>query len=137
MTSDFRKVEMIKILVVDDEREILDEIAEALTDEGYEAVCADRVDAALEILRNQPDIGMVVTDLKMPGKTGVDLINEARAEFERDIAFIVMSGSPDNFGLDLKEFPVLRKPLDIDKFLEAVQTALSLKGAQDRNRRPE
>ena len=137
MTSDIRKAEMIKILVVDDERDILDEIAELLTEEKYEAICVENVEVALKTLRNHTDIDVVVTDLKMPGKTGVDLINEARAEFERDIAFVVMSGSPDNFGLDLEEFPVLRKPLDIDKFLEAVQTALSLKNAQDRNGRPE
>lgn len=120
---------MIKILVVDDERDILDEIDETLTDEGYEAICAERVDAALDALRKHSDINLVVTDLKMPGKTGVNLINEAKAEFERDITFIVMSGhgSPtiDTNGLDINELPFLRKPLDNDLFLETVETALT------------
>ena len=126
---------MIRILVVDDEIAILDEIAETLTEEGYEAVCVDRVDAALDALRNHSDINLVVTDLKMPGKTGVNLINQARAEFERDITFIVMSGhgSPavDPNGLEINEYPFLKKPLDIDQFLEAVTKAL----AQNEDRR--
>jgi len=117
---------MIKILVVDDEREILEEIEETLTDEGYEPICVDGVDAALESLRNHSDINVVVTDLKMPGKSGADLINEARAEFERDITFIVISGhgspSAESFGLDINQFVFHRKPLNIDKFLESLET---------------
>ena len=119
---------MIKILVVDDERAILDEIDETLTDEGYETFCAERVDEALEVLRNHADINLVVTDLKMPGKSGADLINEARAEFERDITFIIISGhgSPtaDTFGLDIEQFIFHRKPLDIDQLLESIESVL-------------
>ncbi len=120
---------MIKVLVVDDEPAILDEAIEALTDEGYQAFCANRVDGAIDILRQHADLGVVVTDLKMPGKTGADLINRARAEFERPISFIVMSGhgslTIDTIGLDIDRFPFLRKPLDIDVFLDAVKTAAS------------
>ncbi len=119
---------MIKILVVDDEADILDEIDETLTDEGYETFCAERVDEALEVLRNHADINLVVTDLKMPGKSGADLINEARAEFERDITFIIISGhgSPtaDTFGLDIEQFIFHRKPLDIDQLLESIESVL-------------
>ncbi len=119
-----------KVLVVDDEEGILEEAAEALTDEGYECFSASNVNDALAILRNDPGIALVVTDLKMPGKSGGDLIKEARAAFDHDITFIIMSGSPEKFGLDLNKFSVLRKPLDINEFLEAVETALSLKGAK-------
>ncbi|HEB26785.1 MAG TPA: response regulator [Porticoccus sp.] len=120
---------MIRILVVDDEIAILDEIAETLTEEGYGAVCVERVDAALDALRNHSDINLVVTDLKMPGKTGANLINQARAEFERDITFLVMSGhgSPevDPNGLKISEYPFLKKPLDVDQLLKAVAKAVT------------
>ena len=113
-----------KVLVVDDEKDILEEAAEALTDEGYECFPANNVDDALAILRGDPGIALVVTDLKMPGKTGGDLIKEARAAFERDIEFIIMSGhgSPTvkTNGIDIDAFPFLRKPLDIGEFLEVV-----------------
>lgn len=132
---------MVKVLLVDDEPDILDEACETLTDEGYDAICAGSVDEALEELRNHPDIGIVVTDLKMPGRNGGDLIKTARQEFERDIAFIIMSGhgSPrvKTNGVDIKKFPFLRKPLDIDEFLEAVETAVSSKDTRDRDGRRE
>jgi len=120
---------MTKILVVDDEMDILDEIEETLTDEGYEVICVARVDAALEALRNHSDINLVVTDLKMPGKSGADLINEARTDFERDISFIIISGhgspSIETFGLDINQFIFHKKPLDIDRFLESIETEIT------------
>lgn len=120
---------MTKILVVDDEMDILDEIEETLTDEGYEVISVARVDAALEALRNHSDINLVVTDLKMPGKSGADLINEARTDFERDISFIIISGhgspSVETFGLDINQFIFHKKPLDIDRFLESIETEIT------------
>ena len=114
-----------KVLVVDDEKDILEEAAEALTDEGYECFLANNVSYALAILRDDPEIALVVTDLKMPGKTGGDLIKEARTAFDRDIEFIIMSGhgSPTSEinGVDIDAFPFLRKPLDIGEFLEMVE----------------
>ncbi len=125
-----------KVLVVDDEKYILEEISETLTKEGYEWFLADNVDDALAILRDDPGIMLVVTDLKMPGKTGGDLIKEAQEAFDRDIEFIVMSGhgSPTvkTNGIDIGEFPFLRKPLDIDEFLEMVErVAVSTGGKPD------
>ncbi len=118
-----------KVLVVDDEKYILEEISEALTDEGYECFPADNVDDALAILRDDPGIALVVTDLKMPGKTGGDLIKEAQTAFDRDIQFIIMSGhgSPTvhTNGVDIKAFPFLRKPLDIGEFLDMVKEKIS------------
>ena len=120
---------MTKILVVDDEMDILDEIEETLAEEGYEVICVAGVDAALEALRNHSDINLVVTDLKMPGKSGADLINEARTDFERDISFIIISGhgspSVETFGLDINQFIFHKKPLDIDRFLESVETEIT------------
>ncbi len=120
---------MTKILVVDDERDILDEIEETLTEEGYEVICAAEVNAALEALRTHSDINLVVTDLKMPGKSGADLINEARTDFERDISFIIISGhgspSIETFGLDINQFIFHKKPLDIDRFLESIETEIT------------
>ncbi len=118
-----------KVLAVDDEKYILEEISEALTDEGYECFPADNVDDALAILGNDPGITLVITDLKMPGKTGGDLIKEARAAFDRDIKFIIMSGHGGSTvrtnGIDIDALPFLRKPLDIEEFLEMVKENIS------------
>ncbi len=117
------------ILIVDDEPDILEEACEALTGEGYAVHCAGGVNRALEILGANPEISLVVTDLKMPGKSGPDLIREVRRDPGRRIAFIVMSGhgspSVKADGINIEDFPFLRKPLDIEELIEAVDRAFS------------
>lgn len=119
---------MIKILVVDDEHDILDECSEALTDEGYQALYAHGADGALNALRDHSDLRVVVTDMRMPGMSGADLIKAARTEFDRHITFIMMSGhaiqSSEANELDLNGHLLLSKPLDIERFLEAVKWAI-------------
>ncbi len=118
-----------KVLVVDDEKQILEEAAEALADEGYECFVADSVDRALEILRREAGITLVVTDLKMPGRTGSDLIKAAQQEFDREITFVIMSGhgSPTvkTNGINIDDYTFLRKPLDINEFLDVIGHVVS------------
>ena len=113
-----------KILLVDDEPFTAEEASEALTEEGFDCITVNSVDDAVETLKNNPDIAVIVTDLKMPGKTGADLIKEVQKAFERDIEFIIMSGSNEDLGPDLKKFPFLRKPLDISELIESVKMVL-------------
>ena len=58
----------VKIIIVDDESVIIEEVSEALTDEGYECLSASSVDDALVIVKNTKDIDIIITDLKMPKK---------------------------------------------------------------------
>lgn len=120
-------------MVVDDERDILTEVDEALTIEGYETTCVDNVDDALNVLRGNDTVDLIVTDLKMPGKSGLDLINQVRAEFGPGIGFVIISGSPESFGINMEEFQYLRKPVDIDKLLETVANALAQNADQNRD----
>ncbi len=117
-----------KILLVDDEPFIAEEASEALTDEGYDCIAVNSVDAAMKTLKNNPDIAVIVTDLKMPGKTGADLIREVREDVTPDMKFIVMTGhggaTAEMNGVDNKAYPFLRKPLDISELIESVKTVL-------------
>ncbi len=114
----------MKVLIVDDEKMILNLMSEALTDEGYECFVADNVDAAVEIMTTIPGITLIITDLKMPGKTGADLIKIVETQCEPNIKFIVMSGhgSPrvEGNGIDIAAYPFLRKPLSIERLLETI-----------------
>ena len=114
----------MKVLIVDDEKMILNLMSEALTDEGYECFVADNVDAAVEIVKTTPGITLIITDLKMPGKTGADLIKIVETQCEPNIKFIVMSGhgSPrvEGNGIDIAAYPFLRKPLSIERLLETI-----------------
>ncbi len=113
-----------KMIVVDDEKWIVSELLEALIEEGYECVGAHSVDAAMAALEKDAGIRIVVTDLTMPGKSGIDLIVQARRAFDRELRFIVMSGhgsEADVLALEeLRVFDFIWKPFDIGAFLEIV-----------------
>ena len=127
-----RKTIAIKILIVDDEEMILDLMAEALTDEGYECFVASNVEAAVKVVKSTPGIELIITDLKMPGKTGADLIKTVQAQCEQKVKFIVMSGhaSPNVKGndIDIGAYPFLTKPLGIENLIEKVRSVLEEKG---------
>ncbi len=81
-----------RILVVDDEEEILELIGEYLTARDHETVTAYDGAEALQLLRSEP-FDIVITDLKMPQLGGLGLI-EATAELRRPVAVIVMTAFP-------------------------------------------
>ena len=58
----------ISILVVDDESDICEMVAEILKDEGYNAITANNYEAAVQILKNQ-NITLLITDIWMNNNT--------------------------------------------------------------------
>jgi len=67
-----------RVLVVDDEETIRNLLKGRLTREGYDVrECANGEEASRE-LKTGAEVGVVVTDLKMPGKDGLTLMREAR-----------------------------------------------------------
>lgn len=67
-----------RILVVDDEVEVRDILAETLEDFGYTVVTAASGEEALPLLASHPDVAMVITDVRMPGMSGLELADEIR-----------------------------------------------------------
>ena len=66
---------MSTVLVVDDKEMMRDSVAQTLRRAGFEVVTATDGPAALDaIVRTKPDA--VVTDLKMPGMTGIELVEK-------------------------------------------------------------
>ncbi len=68
-----------KILVVDDEKPTRDVMARILSAAGYETLTAPDADAAMKVVSSVPDLALLVTDYKMPGENGVELIRKAKA----------------------------------------------------------
>ena len=66
-----------RILVVDDEQSMQEFLEIFLRREGYDVATAGNVDAALAQLEAD-DVDVLITDMQMPGKTGLDLILAAR-----------------------------------------------------------
>jgi two-component system, NtrC family, response regulator HydG len=67
------------ILIADDDRTCLDSIQKVLEREGYQVEAAQHADGALQALRTRR-FDLVVCDYRMPGKTGIDLLQEIKRE---------------------------------------------------------
>ena len=79
------------ILVVDDEEEVREILAEALEDFGYAVVTAASGEEALPMLGNGRDIEMVITDVRMPGMSGLQLAEEIRHRWPT-VKVVLISG---------------------------------------------
>jgi two-component system cell cycle response regulator len=79
----------IKIMVVDDEQIIRDMLSEHLTDEGYRVVAVPSGEAALEIFKNDPD-HLLLADIRMPGMSGIELLEEVR-KLDPDAMVIIIT----------------------------------------------
>ncbi|MFF7062114.1 response regulator [Pseudomonas sp. NPDC008258] len=105
-----------QILLVDDEQDVLLELAELLDNEGFACLTATSVKAALQQLTRYPDIALVITDLRMPEESGIGLIKRLRDHTARQhLPVIVMSGQADlddvSDLLRLQVVDFFRKPL--------------------------
>jgi len=82
----------IKLLVVDDDVDFLDELQESLQAEGYEvAVCSDGDSALQAALKLKPDLALL--DLKMRGESGFQIAERLRKAAEtKNIPIIAMTG---------------------------------------------
>ncbi|MCY1377393.1 Regulator of RpoS [compost metagenome] len=82
-----------KLLLVDDEEDILLELSDMLDIEGFTCYTAQSVSKALEHLDNHPDIALIITDLRMPEESGLRLIQRLRKQVsQQHMPIIVTSG---------------------------------------------
>lgn len=105
------------ILVVEDETMLLLVIAETLREAGFEVWEASDGDAALEILNRQPDVDLLITDIKMPGMNGYQ-VADASLRLRPDLKVLFMTGyAQEPIPQNVKQagIPVLHKPFDFNK----------------------
>ena len=80
---------MDTVLVVDDEKNYLIVLEALLAPEGYEIITADNPEAALRYIR-ESDLDLVITDMKMPGISGMTILEETR-KINPDLPIIIMT----------------------------------------------
>lgn len=115
-----------KILIVDDEPVVTKSCERVLTPEGYSVDCAyDGKDAVNKLSRNGYDL--VITDIKMPGMDGLDLIRWIR-NTKPDTGVVVITGYPSQESLKealgLRILDYLPKPFSPSLLLEVTQKAM-------------
>ncbi|WP_188797005.1 response regulator [Dyella nitratireducens] len=112
---------MKTVLLVDDNRDVLEVTAFMLEDAGYEVVAAADSEQALQVASVRPDIGVVVTDLNL--KKGMSGIEMGKAMHEEGLKcpMIVMSGDSEPPGGELQSWmKYLSKPFDRKTLLAAI-----------------
>lgn len=80
----------MKILIADDEKDILDLLEIYLSNEGFESVKACDGEMALDYLLNDPSIDLAVLDIMMPKMTGIEIVEELR---KRDLSIPIIIAS--------------------------------------------
>ena len=109
------------ILVVDDDAEVQEIVAEFLADFGYDVLRASGGLEALEVLRAHPDLDLVITDVRMPDISGIDLAGVI-ANQNPDLPIILISGY---FLSQHVGWRVLHKPFRMQELERAVQEELA------------
>jgi DNA-binding NtrC family response regulator len=118
---------MARILVIDDEADVRELLEETLRSLGHSVVLATNGKEGLNLHRANP-VHLVITDIFMPEKEGLETIRDFRREFP-GVVLIAMSGRPDLanalfLAQQLGAYRVLEKPFDRQDLLAAIADAL-------------
>jgi len=127
-----------RILIVDDQAAVRDELAYALEFNGFRTVQAADGMAALAALE-EGDVDVMLLDIKLPGMDGLQVLDELRQRGEAgDVPVIVISGHGDIetavLAVRKGAYDFLPKPFDSDRVLVSVRNALHLQRLQAENR---
>lgn len=123
------------ILVVDDERNILKLLSVTLKERGYGVETARAAEEAIERFNHTP-FDLVITDLKLPGMTGIDLLEYVKSRnADVPVVMITAFGTIENAIEAMKKgaFNYLTKPVNPDEFLTVVKEALEKYGLRQEN----
>jgi two-component system chemotaxis response regulator CheY len=120
-----------KILVVDDTASIRMFIRLLLEEANYEVCEACNGEEGIEVYKELGDIDLIITDVYMPKKSGLELVVELKEEY-KDIKIIVLSdGGKNNFSNDLGVCEALgathfiKKDFIIDRLLKLIDEVFS------------
>ena len=117
------------LLVVDDDEGMRENLADLFVSLGYEVRTAANTPDALRALEASP-VDLLLTDYKMPGPTGVELIEAARKQ-QPGLRAILMTAFGDNFteieSVRRGAIGYLNKPFEADEVAAFVEKILSLR----------
>ena len=118
-----------KILIVDDEKAIRESVSLVLSEEGYKTEIASNGNEALEFL-NEQDYDVLITDLKMPGMDGIELIKKSMKICPQTSVIIITAHASVESAIEalrIGAFDYILKPFDFDDLILKVQRLLKHK----------
>ena len=130
------ELNLAHLLIVDDDTATLASLARAFRLAGHEATVCDNAARALELIQSHP-FDLVFSDVVMPGKNGIQLLEDLHAA-GTTVPVVMISGQA-NIEMAVRAtrlgaFDFLEKPLSTDKLLLTVDNVLKLKRLEEENR---
>ena len=115
-----------RILIVDDEEEICDMLADFLQDHGYETFIATTGSESLALVKAaRPHL--MLLDIRMPEMSGIDILRDVRS-VDKEIGVIMITGYQDveiaQEALKIGASDFVTKPIDLNYLETSVQTKL-------------
>lgn len=120
-----------KVLIVDDDPLVLEELAEGLAALGHPVLSASSANEALVLVDQHPELKVVVTDIQMPHINGIELLQKfAYRRKQRPLTAIVITGNASFdravAALRLHAIDFLQKPVMPEEVAHAIERALAL-----------
>lgn len=116
--------EKIKILVIDDEPDLLELYVDSFRESGFEVFSAASGEEALTIYEKNKAIKIIIADSNMDKMSGMDLLNNLKEKYQMIPNFYLATGE-----LEIKKETVIRaggngiflKPFDVDEIVEIIK----------------
>jgi len=118
-----------RILIVDDEKNIVSSLTSILSDEGYEVSMAGDGVEALELIQKDPP-DLVILDIWLPGMDGIEVLKTLKS-YNLGVEVLIMSGhgtidtAVKATKLGAQDF--IEKPFSLDRIIESIQNILQEK----------
>ena len=118
-------MEQLRILIVDDEEDLVSILAERLALRGFQVEAATCGAEAMRHVR-EDDFSVLILDVKMPGIDGLALLAEIKQRHP-DLPVILFTGhgsvADAEKGMEEGAFDYLMKPINIDELIEKIRSA--------------
>jgi len=120
----------MRILIVDDDRAICDYMQTLLERDGYQVKTMSNPIGVIDELKSS-DYHLVVLDLMMPKRDGIEVMREIR-KHDKDLAVVIFTGYPNldtavaSMKLDAVDY--IKKPFNVDEFRDVIARVMRKKG---------
>ena len=128
--------DLATVLVVDDEASIRRLVMAKLVSAGFRCIEAGNAEQALEALGREP-VSLVFLDVKMPGKSGKDLLPEIKSRFPDTAVVMATAVSDVTTAIDCMQhgaYDYITKPFDLEDMLQSAKRALEKRRLEIENR---
>jgi len=125
-----------QVLIVDDEVYIQEILKATLEDAGFECAVASNGESALSVLASQ-NFDLAFTDIRMPGKTGTELLADIKAAYPNVVVIIITavdSASTAIQSMHLGAYDYIIKPFNLEQVLLSANRALDKRRLENANR---